>query len=99
MKIRILESATSDLESGYHFYEKQMPGLGDYFLSSLFSDIDSLYLFSGIHPVIFGFHRMLSKRFPYAIYYRIEQETVVVFAVLDCRQNPSNIRRRLTKND
>ena len=38
---------------------------------SLFSDIDSLTLYGGVHPKIFGYYRMLSKRFPYAIYYKL----------------------------
>ena len=37
---------------------------GEYFLDSLFSDIDSLALYVGIHRKVFGFHRLLSKRFP-----------------------------------
>lgn len=32
MKIRILDSASQDLVDGYHFYEKQESGLGDYFI-------------------------------------------------------------------
>ncbi|NWG01693.1 MAG: type II toxin-antitoxin system RelE/ParE family toxin [Syntrophaceae bacterium] len=95
MKIRILSPAERDLEEGYHFYESQSPGLGSYFLDSLYSDIDSLAYFAGIHQVVFGYHRQLSKRFPFAIYYRIIESEAVVFAVLDCRRNPSWIRKRL----
>lgn len=63
--------------------------MGDYFLDSLFADIDSLALYSGIHRKVFGFHRMLAKRFPYAIYYQVESaELTVVYRVLDCWQNP-----------
>jgi len=43
MKIRILSPAERDLEEGYHFYESQSPGLGSYFLDSLYPDIDSLH--------------------------------------------------------
>ncbi len=50
MKIKILEEAEQDLIDGFTFYEAQESGLGDYFLDSLFSDIDSLQLFAGIHP-------------------------------------------------
>ena len=64
MKIRILSPAERDLEEGYHFYESQSSGLGSYFLDSLYSDIDSLAYFEGIHQVVFGYHRQLSKRFP-----------------------------------
>jgi len=96
MKITILDAAKRHLREGYRFYERQAPGLGHYFLDSLFSDIDSLQIYAGIHPIHFGkYHRMLSKRFPYAIYYRVEEKTVVVYAVLDCRRRPSWTRRHL----
>jgi hypothetical protein len=71
MRIEILAAAQTDLLSGFAFYEKQRPHLGNYFLDSLFSDIDSLLLYAGVHPVYFDrYHRLLSKRFPFAIYYR-----------------------------
>jgi len=46
MKIRILYEAELDLLDGYKFYEMQAPGLGDYFLDSLYAEIDSLQLYS-----------------------------------------------------
>ena len=62
MKIRILDSASLDLVEGFYFYENQLPGLGEYFIDSLFSDIDSLQLFAGIHPIFSDkYHRMLGK--------------------------------------
>src|SRR5215831_15347040 len=71
MKVRILESARRDLRAGYKFYEHQEHGIGEYFLNSLFADIDSLTLYGGIHALKFGFHSMLASRFPYAVYYRL----------------------------
>lgn len=87
-----------DLHAGARFYDDQQLGLGDYFLDSLFSDIDSLLLYAGIHQKVFGYHRTLSKRFPYAIYYRVEAQQVQVWRVLDCRQNPALVKRRLMKD-
>ena len=98
MNIRILDEAEQDLVDGYRFYEAQAEGLGDYFLDSLFSDIDSLRLYGGIHPVFYGCHRLLSKRFPFAVYYRVEGESSKVWAVLDCRQDPTRIAARLTEH-
>jgi hypothetical protein len=49
MKVRILSAAEEDLEEGFRFYESQLLGLGSYFLDSLYSDIDSLAYFGGIH--------------------------------------------------
>lgn len=89
MKIEILSIAMSDIQFGQSFYERQQEGLGSYFLDSLFSDIDSLLLYAGIHQKVYGYFRALSKRFPYAIYYRIDGQTIQVWRVLDCRQKPS----------
>lgn len=97
MKIRILESANQDLIDGYDFYEKQSEGLGAYFLDTLFSDIDSLKIYAGIHQVYFKkYYRLLSKRFPFAVYYKLEETTILVYAVFDCRRSPAWIRKRLT---
>ncbi|MDX6385009.1 MAG: hypothetical protein QOK48_2582 [Blastocatellia bacterium] len=74
MTIVILEDAAADMESGRRFYESCEAGIGDYFTESLLSDLDSLVLYAGIHPIHFGFHRMLSKRFPFGIYYEVEHE-------------------------
>ncbi len=95
MRIRLLPNAETDLELAADFYESQREGLGDYFLSSLISDLESLKLFAGVHEQSFGFHRSISKRFPFAIYYRVETQTVDVYAVLDCRRNPKSIQDRL----
>lgn len=98
MKIKLLSSALEDLYEGRLFYERQGEGLGEYFFDSLFSDIDSLTLYGGIHPKVFGSHRLLSRRFPYAIYYRVEEKAVVVvWRILDLRRNPSKIRRSLER--
>lgn len=95
MKIHILDEAEQDIIDGFRFYEAQEEGLGNYFLDSIFSDIDSLQLFAGIHAKHFGYYRLLSRRFPFAIYYRIAGKIVRVHAVLDCRRNPVRIEERL----
>ncbi len=98
MKIRILSLAIQDIESGRRFYEQQQNSLGVYFLDSLFSDIDSLLLYAGVHLLFFGYYRSLSKRFPYAIYYQLNGETIEVWRVLDCRQNPARVAKALGKS-
>jgi len=70
--IRLLESARQDLLQGFWFYEENAVGLGDYFLSSVQADVKSLHIYAGIHEIVGGFHRMLAKRFPFAIYYLVE---------------------------
>ena len=86
-----------DLIDGRLFYERQGQGLGEYFFNSLFSDIDSLTLYAGIHPMFFGYYRQLSKRFPFAIYYKIEEDkTIIVWRILDLRRDPKKLKQAIT---
>jgi len=96
VKIEILDQAERDLIEGFNFYEAQRPGLGSYFLAVLYADIESLQLYAGIHRKAYReYHRMLSNRFPFAVFYTVTQGTAFVHAVLDCRRDPAWIRSRL----
>lgn len=97
MNLLILDQAKQDLVDGYRFYESQGAGLGDYFLDSTYAEIDSLLIHSGIHRVVAGFHRLLVRRFPFAVYYVIEDNTVEVWAVVDCRRSPKSIEAKLKR--
>ncbi len=78
------------------FTRNRLKDLAHIFWIHYFSDIDSLIINAGIHPLHFGkYHRMLSKRFPFAVYYRVENETALVYGVLDCRRSPAWIKQKL----
>jgi hypothetical protein len=62
MKLKILESAIEDLQRGRQFYARHGESVGEYFMDSIFSDIDSLLLYAGIHQIVFGYHRLHSIR-------------------------------------
>ena len=72
MRIKILSVTEADLEEGYRFYESQSDGLGTYFLDTLYSDIDSLAYFAGMHRIV--------ARLPSAAL-----QTIPVCRVLPCR--------------
>ena len=97
MKIQILAEAQQDLLNGYYFYESQQMDLGDYFYDSLFADIDSLLLYAGVHQKVNSFHQKMATKFPFAIYYKIQGDMIQVYAVLDCRKNPTWINLRLNQ--
>jgi plasmid stabilization system protein ParE len=95
MNLRILTAASRDLVKGKKFYELQEIGLGGYFLDTLYSDIESLILYAGIHRKIRDYYCMFSKRFPYAVYYKIESDEIRVYRVMDCRQDPQKTLKAL----
>jgi hypothetical protein len=96
VRIEILDRAEQDLIEGYYFYESQLAGLGSYFLTNLYADIESLRLYGGTHARPYKrYHRLLSKRFPFAVFYTVQNDTAFIRAVVDCRRNPAWIRSKL----
>jgi hypothetical protein len=95
MKVRFLESADRDLNDAYSFYEKQRDGLGAYFFEQIIPQLDQLPITAGVHRRFTGYHRYLCKTFPFAVYYKVEDDVILVRRVLDCRQDPSRIGRAL----
>ncbi|MBX3296467.1 MAG: type II toxin-antitoxin system RelE/ParE family toxin [Acidobacteria bacterium] len=97
MMIVITESASDDIAEGFLFYEMQEQGLGEYFESSIQADIRSLLIFAGVHEVHFNeFYRKIASRFPYAIYYSVEDATIMIHAVLDTRRDPEKLADRFS---
>ena len=66
MIVDISSDAEEDLIEGYWFYERQSPGLGDYFRSCLIADIESLAYYGGIHATEYGYHRCYPNGFLFA---------------------------------
>lgn len=97
MNIVVTESASDDIAEGYLFYEEQYRGLGDYFEASILADLRSLVIYAGVHEIHFGiYYRKIANRFPYAIYYTVENDVIQVYAVADTRRNPAWIQNRLS---
>ncbi len=95
MIIGISAAAEADIAEGYWFYERQSAGLGDYFRTCIFADVESLMYFAGVHEKEFGFHRALGKRFPFGIYYTLDADNVTIVAILDLRRHPQWLRQSI----
>lgn len=96
IRIQITSDALEDLNEGFSFYEAQEERLGEYFSDSLKSDIEGLNVTAGVHRISYkDYRRALSRIFPYAIYYTMEEQIVTIWAVIDCRRNPEWISEHL----
>ena len=95
--IVVLREAAKDLKDGKAFYNHKEVGVGDYFWDSLIADIESLIIYAGIHSKKYGFYRMLSRRFPYAIYYEIKDNIAYVVAILPMHNDPEWVKHKLKK--
>lgn len=97
MIVMISDDAEVDLVDGVAFYDQHGLEIGDHFCNSLLEDVQSLSVVGGVHSQRFGYYCKAAKRFPYAIYYTIDETTVFVVAILDERRDPNWIKRRLAR--
>jgi plasmid stabilization system protein ParE len=90
--------AEQDIIDAYHWYDNQQVGLGDRFITEVRVGLDHISTFpQGCQRIERDYRRAVIKHFPFALIYEYlrENNTIVVFAVFDCRQDPAKWRERL----
>jgi len=97
MRPQFKESALVDLEEARDFYELQEAGVGDYFLDRMEEEYAALARTAGIHREREGFHCYVTRRFHHLIYYRMEADIPVIYAVLDGRRDPQFNQQKLRR--
>lgn len=87
--------AEADIERAYQWYETQSPGLGSEFVRMLDGAFAAILRQPESYPVIHrDVRRTLLRRFPYALFYVVQEERVQVLACLHERQHPRRWRSR-----
>jgi len=90
-------SAEEDLQQAYHWYEERQEGLGEDFLSCFETALAEVRERPLAFPVIYKtVRRILLRRFPYAIYYVVNNSAVAVIAVFHCHRDPNRWRKRIS---
>lgn len=93
--VRLTDEAIRDIDNATMFYDELLEGLGRYLFDSVTTDIESLEFFAGIHQKRLGYYCCPAKRFPFLIYYDIENDLDSVVAILDTRRAPYKALKRL----
>jgi plasmid stabilization system protein ParE len=87
----------ADLSDAYDWYETQRIGLGDDFLQRIDACVQGVLRQPEMYGIIHkGYRRALVRRFPYAIFYEYENNTVTVYGVFHTSVDPEKWRRRLS---
>ena len=77
------------------WYEHEEPGLGRRFLTAVDALIAQIRREPLRYPSIYrGTRRALVPGFPYAVFFRVRDEGIVVVAVLHMKRDPDNWRLR-----
>lgn len=92
----LLLSADLDIQQAYDYYEGWQEGRGAVFMQHLDAAFGQLRQFPESGPRFHhSYRRLLVPRFPYGIFYTVEARGVIVSGVMDTRQDPKAILRRL----
>jgi plasmid stabilization system protein ParE len=92
----IRPEARADIEQAAFWYEDQRPGLGELFTGELFELISRITEAPLQFPSIgHSVKRGLLHRFPYAVYFLVEIDQIVIVAVLHQRRNPAVWKNRV----
>ena len=95
MRVRLTAAAVGDIEQARNWYEKRRPGLGVTFITRVDEAIQSIGANSQVYQQIHrDVRRARLRRFPYGLYYRVEDDESVVLACLHFRRDPSLVVAR-----
>ena len=92
-----LRSADLDIQRAHDFYEECQEGRGAVFIRHLDAAFGQLRTFPESGPIVHrNYRRLLVAGFPYGIFYTVQPRGVIISGVMDTRQDPEAITRRLS---
>jgi len=94
--IVIRPEAEDDLKNAYAWYEDKRKGLGHEFLLQVDAGFNFLLKNPTISKIEYKETRQhIIRRFPYKIIYLVENEKIIILAVLHLKRSPSLTARRI----
>lgn len=95
-RILIRPEAEVDINQAYRWYEKQSQGLGEDFLQCLEEVFDKIKHHPRAYPTVYKeIKRLLMQRYPYGVFYLLNEQTIIVIALFHVRRNPKQWEIRL----
>ncbi|OYW76612.1 MAG: hypothetical protein B7Z37_08005 [Verrucomicrobia bacterium 12-59-8] len=100
-QIRILPEVWDDIDDAATWHAR-VGGrdLSRRFVAAFRAQLPEIARFAGTHRQIYKqFSRVFAKPFPYAIYFRIQDDWVVVTLLWHTAKNPEDLRTTLSERD
>ena len=95
MHVLVRAAAAADIDAAYLWYEKQRAGLSEEFPLEVEAVRERILRNPDTFPVMHRHtRRVLLKRFPYAMYYRLAGDLVIVVACMHGRRDPKRLVTR-----
>ena len=97
MTLRVVfrRAAKGELEDAAVWSDEERPGLGEEFIREIDDAVARAAAAPQRCPVVFGdIRRAVARRFPFAVYFRVRSDALVVLAVFHGRRDPAIWQRR-----
>lgn len=97
MTLRVVfrPEAEAELLEARRWYDEQHVGLGEAFASAVDAAVTSAVRNPLAYPRVHGeTRRVLVRRFPYAVYYHVMSEELIVLAIMHGRRHPRRWQTR-----
>src|SRR5262249_13705026 len=97
MSLRVVfrRAAKDEFAEAAAWYEERREGLGEQFLTEIGEAVEKAAEHPERYPLVFGdVRRAVCRRFPFAVYFRVRGDSLVVLAVFHGRRNPAAWQRR-----
>jgi plasmid stabilization system protein ParE len=87
--VRLLQPAEQEMFDAAAYYESRVSDLGNAFLDKIASAVEDIAENPQRWPVIqLDIRRRLIHRFPYALFYRVDPDEIVVLAIAHLHRRP-----------
>jgi len=95
-EIIVRPEATREVQEAFNWYEEKSEGLGLEFLRAADACIAGIKRNPLASPTIYqDIRRALLRRFPYALFYIIKEERIIVLACFHAKRDPIDWMRRV----
>ena len=96
MKINFLEIAQIELDDAIEYYNYELPGLGDAFLTEVLNALDRIGEFpEAWYPCSRQARRCQTRRFPYGVIYQIRGQEILIVAIAHLHRKPDYWKYRI----
>jgi plasmid stabilization system protein ParE len=98
-RLIIRPQAEADIEDIFGWYEARRPGLGAAFVEAVDACLAGIEQQPEMHPELYRrARRALLRRFPYTVFYVIQDESIEVVACFHTRRDPRRWKARVDED-
>ncbi|MEG4243510.1 type II toxin-antitoxin system RelE/ParE family toxin [Microcoleus sp. MON2_D6] len=96
LSIVLRPAAQEEFDEAVDWYEQQSAGLGVEFLNRVEEALDRISATPEACSIVFQeMRRIVVRKFPYLIFYRVEPEQIVVLAIFHSKREPKTWQSRV----